>query len=225
MSEKKNETLKLMRVRASFPILGTPRAFKDGKKPKYELTLLIPKSRDITDLKKAVFAAKKEKFGKDKESWPKIKYPSPIMDGDEKSDVEGYKGHWYIKATSVRKPAIVDMDVEPIGSDEIYAGCYVNVGINIVAYEYTEDRLTSRGVAAYLEAVQLDNEKAGKPFSSKASAEEIFGKGKKKAKASDDEDEELDEDDADLDDEEDEPAPKKKAKRPSIDEDDEDEED
>jgi hypothetical protein len=233
MSDKKNksDTLKLMKVRASFPILDKPRAFEEGKKPKYEITLLIPKSRDITEIKKAVFKAKKLKFGADKDAWPKFKYPSPIMDGDEKSDIDGYAGHWYIKATSERKPAIVDLDVEPIGASEIYAGCYINAGINIVAYEYKQGKLTSRGVAAYIEAVQLDNEKAGKPFSSASSAEDIFGKGKKSKASRDDEDEEdledKESDDLDSDDEDDQPAPKskKKTKRPSLDEDEDDAED
>lgn len=210
--KKKFTGIKLMKVRASFPHLEKPRENDKGGKAKYELTILIPKSRDITDIKKQVTAAKVAKWGKDKESWPKLKYPTCIMDGDEKDDIEGYAGHYYIKCTSVRRPAIVDMNNEAIPADTIRGGNFVNVGINIGAYEFKDGKLTSRGVSAYVEAVQFDEDKPGKPFGNASNPEDIFGAG-----SGDDEDEESEEDE-DLD-EEDEPAPKKKKAKAPVDED------
>lgn len=185
MSKSPNSIL-IKQCRASFPSLSKPRAFKEGNTPKYEVTLLIPKSRDISGIKKAIEAAKVEKFGKNKEKWPKMKYPTPLRDGDEKQDTAGYKGHWYIKATSQKAPMIIDKAREEISASEVYAGAFINAGVNVSAYEYKEGNLTSRGVVAYLQLVQLDNEKKGKPFGSSVSVDDFF---------SDEDEEELEDDD------------------------------
>lgn len=211
---KQIQTIILKKVRVSFPHLETPREGTNGGKAKYEVTALIPKSRDITDIKKAVFAAKVAKWGADKTQWKKIKVPTIIQDGDEKQDVAGYAGHYYIKATSTSKPGCIDLKGKDIDPTEIYAGCFADIAINIGAYEFKEDKLVVRGVSAYVEGVRLNNADKGEAFSSKKSARQAFGMS---------EDEEESDDSDDMDDEEDEEEdlpPKKKGKsKPPVDDD------
>lgn len=201
----------IKKVRASFPALIKPKAFEEGQEPKYEVTLLISKKRDIAPIKDAINKAKIAKFGPDKEAWPKLKYPTPLMDGDEKGDTAGYAGHYYIKATSKSKPIIVDLEKQEIAASEIYPGCYINALVNFSAYEYGKNgKVISRGVACYLNAVQLNNDIPGEKFGMTVDVD-----------AFDDEDES---EDLDSDESEDE-APKKKPakKKPSLDDEDESE--
>ena len=50
--------------RASFVSVFKKRAFDDGDTPKYELTMLFPKSTDLSELKRVAKLAEREKFGK-----------------------------------------------------------------------------------------------------------------------------------------------------------------
>ena len=142
------------KIRMSYAYFFTPREAKDGKKAKYGLSVLIPKT-DITTLKKikaAVDAAKE--IGRTK-NWggklpPMLKLP--LRDGDEeRPDSPEYAGHYFFNANSDRKPGIVDKDLNAIlDPTEVYSGCYGRVAVNF----YPFNNEGSKGIAAGLNNVQ-----------------------------------------------------------------------
>ena len=154
--------------RVSFPAVFKPRAF-EGQEPKFSVTMLIPKSEDITPLKQLAQKAINEKWPNPAERPTGLRHP--FRDGDkEKADVQGYAGHWFIKATSKQKPGVVDMQVNPIiDENEFYAGCYAKATLTAYAY----DRAGNRGVAFGLQNVQKQRD--GQPFSGRSKPEDDFG--------------------------------------------------
>lgn len=140
------------KVRLSYANLLKPKAQEEGKTPKYSVLLLIPKSdtKTVTAIKQAIEAAKEE----GKASWggkvpPGLKIP--LRDGDTERDSPEYVGHWFINASSIRAPKIVDAKVDPIiDPNEIYSGMYAKVILNF--YPYVQSG--NRGVAAGLGNIQ-----------------------------------------------------------------------
>lgn len=153
-----SETTKVVtgKIRMSYAYLFTPREPENaGEKPKYGLSVLIPKSDKATlqKIKAAVDAAKEA--GK-AEKWggkipPNLKLP--LRDGDaERPDSQEYAGHYFFNANSNNKPGIVDKDVNPIlDQTEVYSGCYGRVSVNFYAYNHPKG---GKGVAAGLSNVQ-----------------------------------------------------------------------
>ncbi len=142
---KVQETLRLNKVRISFPRLFKAEAMKDGDRPAYSGKLLMKKG---DDQHKAVMAAIKTvaqaKWGK---NWQKVykelkaKDRIFITDGNNKTDddgeiMDGYEGNWCISARSYVKPTVVDRNPEVRLAEEdgkIYSGCYVNAFVAIWA--------------------------------------------------------------------------------------------
>lgn len=153
--------------RVSFPSVFEPSGM-DGAKKKYSVTMLIPKTVDISALKALRDAVIAEKFP-DPSKRPKG-LKNPIRDGDEKSELDGYAGHYFIAARSMTKPGLVNASVKPIISqDEFYAGCYARA--TITAYYY--DQSGNKGVAFSLQNIQKLRD--GEPFSGRSKAEDDFG--------------------------------------------------
>lgn len=140
------------KVRLSYVNLLTPRAQEEGKEPKYSVCILVPKSdtKTVTAIKQAIEAAKEA----GKASWGG-RVPAglkmPLRDGDTERDGAEYAGHWFMNASSKRKPQVVDSNVQPIlDANEVYSGMYARVSINFYAY----NQQGNRGVAAGLGNVQ-----------------------------------------------------------------------
>lgn len=179
------------KFRVSFPHVFEPNSFK-GQKPKYSVTMLFDKSADMKELNRAIKNAMVEKFGKDKDEWPK--YKRPFRNGSlEKPDLEGYKGKIFFTATCKTKPGLIDGMNEnvPIESEEdFYAGCYAKA--TLIAFYYDDPK---DGVSFAL--CNLKKVGDGKPFSGKRDAAEDFSDDVDDSE-SDDEDnyeDEIDEDD------------------------------
>lgn len=153
--------------RLSFPALIKPRAFED-QEPKYSLTMLFPKSADLSKLKKAAFNAATEKWGP-REKWPK-NLRMPFRDGDsDRSETEGYAGHFFVAASSKNQPGIVGPTLQPILNErEIYAGCYCRA--EVIAFAY--DKAGNKGVSFSLQNVQKLRD--GDSFSGRKDASEVF---------------------------------------------------
>lgn len=171
------------KFRVSFPQVFEPKAFQEGK-PKYSLVMLFskkeyPKKSDLVGIQKAAAVAMEEKFGS-RDKWPK-KFRTPVRDGDEeKPDTDGYKGHWFISASSIDKPSVIDSlfitgpDGKPTGDvitkedKRFYAGCYARATIQAFGY----DQKGNKGVSFGLLNVQKLAD--GKGFSARSSAEADF---------------------------------------------------
>jgi len=154
--------------RVSFPHVFKPQpGMNPGDPAKYSITMLFHKDIDITPLEKAVFAAAIETFGP-KDKWPK-NLRLPFKDGDEKSDMVGYKNTTYISASSKQKPGLVDKDLQPIIEDgTFYAGCFARATVRVGTY----DKAGNKGVCFYLDNIQ--KLKDGEQFSGKKSADKDF---------------------------------------------------
>lgn len=156
--------------RVSFPRVFKAEAFED-QPAKFSCTLLFPKNADLSEMKKAVHAAKVATWGSDQAEWPK-KLRTPFRDGDEKEDLEGYKGMIYVTVSNKHKPQVVDKNLEPITeeSDDFYAGCKARAALRAFTY----DTKGNKGVTFSLESLQKMGE--GERFSGRMKAEDVFTK-------------------------------------------------
>ncbi len=152
--------------RLSFPNLFEPKANDQGQL-KYSLTMLFPKTADLSAMKKAASAAGEKKWGTDRTKWPRG-YKNPFRDGDEK-EYDGYKDHIFVGASSESKPGVVDQAVKPVTDPaKVYAGCYCRATVVAFAYE----KNGNKGIAFALHNVQFL--KDGAPFGSKRAASDDF---------------------------------------------------
>lgn len=156
--------------RVSFPyVFEKAASLEAGKEGKYEITLYIPKSEDISKLRANLEKVAKEAFGAKFQSLEKLKHP-PIKDGDDKDPSDPAYGHWIIRAKSAKRPVVVDASRSPIESKEaIYGGCFGRINITPASYAIP----TGWGVTLYLNAVQKvkDGDRFG---GGGVSAEEVF---------------------------------------------------
>lgn len=149
-------------------------AMNEGETPKYNICILIPKTDTTTlnKINKAIEAAKE--LGKSKIADKKGNIPAniklPLRDGDtDRADDPAFEGTYFINASSLRKPAIVDKDLDPIlDKSEFYAGCYGRASINFYAFN-----VQSKGIACGLNNLQKLAD--GEPLAGGSSAEEDFG--------------------------------------------------
>lgn len=155
--------------RVSFPHVFTPQADQNGKQ-KYSLVMLFSKKEDLSKIKTAIKDAVAEKWG--------AKVPQnlrmPLRDGDAKAKENpelygSYTGCYFIQASTVQQPGLVDESCEPIiDPREFYAGCYAHA--TITAYGY--DRNGNKGVGIGLQNIQKVND--GDPLSGRSRAEDDF---------------------------------------------------
>jgi hypothetical protein len=141
------------KVRLSYAHVWEPVSINDSK-PKYSVSLVIPKSdkETIKKINAAVDAAIEEgiaKFGGKKPNKAALKLP--LRDGDTERDDEVYKNCFFVNANSTTAPQIVDRSVQPIlDREEVYSGCYARVSINFYAYNTNGNK----GIACGLGNIQ-----------------------------------------------------------------------
>lgn len=143
--------VKTGQVRFSYAYVFEPRASEDGGKPKYSVSILVPKKdkETVKALRAGIEAAYEEKksiFGG--KTLKAIK--TPLRDGDEeRPDDEAYADHYFFNASSIRKIQVVNRQGEPLDEDTFFSGCYGKALINFYAFEAK----TSKGIAAGLQAI------------------------------------------------------------------------
>lgn len=160
------------KVRFSYAHVFQPTSMDDGKDPKYNVSLLIPKS-DTATVKKiqdAIELAKEEGKAKLGGKIP-ANLKTPLRDGDsERPDDASYAGHYFINANSAQKPGVVDKDLNPIITpEEFYSGCYGRASVNFYAYNVSGNK----GIAAGLNNLQKLED--GERLSGGSTAEDDFG--------------------------------------------------
>lgn len=156
------------KVRLTYAFIWEPRKPQDDqKKPdndsdldgneKYSCCILIPKEdqRTLNKLQSALQYA--VAAGEKKGYWQGNRLPSsfkyPLRDGDLECAEKGeeYAGHWFLNASSSRKPHIVDLNRNDIfDQSEVYSGCYARVCINLFPFS----QRGNRGIGCGLEAIQ-----------------------------------------------------------------------
>lgn len=180
MADKKEDPCRLVtgEFRVSFPAVFEARQFDKDTKPKFELTMLFKKKKDGTEsddvkairriLRRAIIA----KWGEDKAKWPK-NLKLPIHDGDEKDDLEGYKGHHSVIAKNQHRPGVLDRNKNPITKEDgaFYAGCYARANVRAFTYGGKPSKIAP-GVGLSLDFVQKLRD--GESFSGGPSVEDAF---------------------------------------------------
>ena len=152
-----------------------PKAIQ-GSKPKYSVSLIIPKSdtRTVEKILNAIQAAYEEGQsklkgnGKTVPALPVLK--TPLRDGDvERPGDEVYQDSWFINANSVTAPGVVDADRQPIlDRSEMYSGVKGRASINLYAYNVNGNR----GIACGLNHLQKIAD--GTPLGGRSRAEDDF---------------------------------------------------
>ncbi len=164
------------KCRASYANLNEPKSI-NGSKPKYSVSIIIPKSDTVTlgKIKGAIQAAYAEGESKLKGSGKTVPLlatlKTPLRDGDaERPDDEAYKNAYFINANSDTAPGMVDRDRNPIMErSEIYSGIYARFSVNFYAFNSNGNR----GIACGLNNVQKLSD--GTPLGGKSRAEDDFG--------------------------------------------------
>jgi hypothetical protein len=161
------------KVRFSYAHVWEATAIDEGQKPKFSVSLLIPKSdtKTIARIKAAVEAAKQQ--GKASKFGGKIpaNLKLPLRDGDgERPDDEVYAGNYFINASAITRPGVVDINRDPITEKaDFYSGCYGIASINFYPFRVSGNK----GVACGLNNVMktADGEMLG---GGRQSAEDDF---------------------------------------------------
>ena len=136
-------------VRLSYANIWEPKSIQ-GSKPKYSVSLIIPKSDQatLTAINRAIdaaIAAGTAKFGGKKPGKAALKLP--LRDGDVERDDEAYAGCMFLNANSLNAPQVVDEAVAPIlDRAEVYSGCYARVSMNAFPYNYKGKKGISFGL-------------------------------------------------------------------------------
>ena len=163
------------KVRFSFVNIWEPQAPADGGEPKYNITLLIPKT-DTATLQKiqAAMAEAREKFCQRNGANALPQKPvHNLYDGDgarKNGDHFGpeCKGCYVINVKSKQKPVIVDAFRNPITDPaEVYSGCYGRAAIDFFGY----NTAGSKGISAGLLSIQKLSD--GEPFGTVGSADDF----------------------------------------------------
>ena len=99
---------------------------------KFAATFLIPKSdtKTVASVEQAYQAVLVEKYGQGK--IPKG-FKTPLVDGDDK-EYQGYQDHYSIKASTKKRPTLVNRDKTPDCRRRWYFVwwfCYVNASIDL----------------------------------------------------------------------------------------------
>ena len=144
----------------------------NGSKPKYSISVLIPKTDtvSINKINEAIDIAIEEgiaRFGGKKPNKATLKLP--LRDGDLERYNDAYKGHYFINANSIYAPQIVDANLNPIlDRNEVYSGCYGRVSLNFYAFNSNGNK----GIACGLGNVQKIRD--GEPLGGRSSAIDDF---------------------------------------------------
>lgn len=164
------------KVRFCYVNVFEPTAMSEGDKPKYNICILIPKSdtKTLDKVKKAIEAAKQSGkailANKNGQIPADAALKMPLRDGDvERPDDPAYEGMMFVNANSLRKPSIVDKDLNPIMTqEEFYSGCYGRASINFYAFA-----VQAKGIAAGLNNLQKLED--GEMLAGGSTADEDFG--------------------------------------------------
>lgn len=162
------------KVRFCYVNAFEPTAMDDNATPKYNICIIIPKSDTATvdKINKAIEAAKQA--GKAKLADKNGKIPAniklPLRDGDiDRADDPAFENSWFINANTLRRPSVVDRDLNPIMErEDFYSGCYGRASINFYAFN-----VSSKGIAAGLNNLQKLED--GEPLAGGSTADEDFG--------------------------------------------------
>lgn len=162
-------------TRWSYANVWEPKAMEGGK-PKFSVSLIIPKSDTVTvgKIRAAIEEAYRDGQSKLKgnaKSVPALStLRTPLRDGDlERPDDPAYANAYFVNANSTTAPGVVDANRnEILDKSEVYSGCYGRASISFYAFNANGNK----GIACGLN--NLQKIKDGEPLGGRASAESDF---------------------------------------------------
>ena len=162
-------------TRWSYANVWEPKAMEGGK-PKFSVSLIIPKSDTVTvgKIKAAIDEAYRDGQSKLKGNGKSVPALStlrtPLRDGDiDRPDDPAYANSYFVNANSTTAPGVVDANRnEILDKSEVYSGCYGRASISFYAFNANGNK----GIACGLN--NLQKIKDGEPLGGKASAESDF---------------------------------------------------
>lgn len=162
-------------TRWSYANVWDPKSINGGK-PKYSVSLIIPKddTETVDKINAAIQAAYKEGESKLKgngRTVPSLNaIKTPLRDGDvERPDDAAYANSYFINANSSTAPGIVDKNCQRIlERSEVYSGVYGRASINLYAFNTNGNK----GIACGLNNLQKLRD--GEPLGGKSRAEDDF---------------------------------------------------
>lgn len=164
------------KVRFSYANVFNASAMSEEDTPKYSTSILIDKNDKATLAKidaaiKDAMVVGKSKLADKNGKVVEARLKMPLRDGDaERDGDEGYEGMYFINASSIRRPGVVDADLNPIiDPDEFYSGCYGRASLNFYAFNVQGNK----GIAVGLNNVQKLED--GERLDGATSAEDDFG--------------------------------------------------
>lgn len=171
----KNTKIVTGKCRFSYAYLFEPQEPINGGEPKYNVTLLIPKSDTATmaKIKQAIADARENFCERNGANALPPKPVNPVNDGDSlKDNGEAFgpecKGCYVLRAKSSTKPVIVDAFRNEITNPtEVYSGCYGRAALKFVGY----NKAGQKGITAVLLSVQKLSD--GEPFGTVGSANDF----------------------------------------------------
>jgi len=152
------EKIKIKNARLSFPNLFQTSCYGGEDTGKYDATFILDKklhAKEIVDIEKGIANIVRDQL--------KGKHPGAdrtcLKDGDE-TEREEQQGAYVIKASTKRRPLVLDRDKSPLTEEDnkIYAGCYVNGIITL----WAQNNAYGRRINASLEGIQFSSH--GEPF-------------------------------------------------------------
>ena len=162
-------------TRWSYANVWEPKAMEGGK-PKFSVSLIIPKSDSVTvgKIRSAIEEAYRDGQSKLKGNGKSVPALStlrtPLRDGDlERPDDPAYANSYFVNANSASAPGVVDANRnEILDKSAVYSGCYGRASISFYAFNANGNR----GIACGLNNLQKIRD--GEPLGGKASAESDF---------------------------------------------------
>ena len=162
-------------TRWSYANVWEPKAMEGGK-PKFSVSLIIPKSDSVTvgKIRSAIEEAYHDGQSKLKGNGKSVPALStlrtPLRDGDlERPDDPAYANSYFVNANSASAPGVVDANRnEILDKSQVYSGCYGRASISFYAFNANGNR----GIACGLNNLQKIRD--GEPLGGKASAESDF---------------------------------------------------
>lgn len=163
-------------TRWSYANVWEPKSINGGT-PKYNVSLIIPKSdtKTVAKIESAIEAAYREGEAKLKgngKSVPALSVlKTPLRDGDlERPDDHAYAGSYFVNANATSAPGIVDADRNPILTrSEVYSGVYGRASISFYAFNSSGNK----GIACGLNNLQKIRD--GEPLGGIAQTASPFG--------------------------------------------------
>ncbi len=168
---KNQERLVTPRFRVAFAQVFTPKAAKEGAKPKYSLTAIFEPGTDLVPMGQLAANAVAAKWP-DEAARPTLR--KPFRKGEEKKQFEGFAdvpGKIFCSLSSQYQPQIIDhVKVEIFTEQDFYSGCWARATVHAYAYSNSGNN----GVAFGLNNIQKLGK--GKPFAGRTDASEDFDK-------------------------------------------------